>query len=179
MNTNFNPPKKNPNFEAMRRAGGLPPHRAALRRPEYMRAPLAARLLFHGMRLSEQPGVVASTLKRETISWRVSRNGWSTVHWFKVTEYAPELLRLRNDGWPEVPRIIWPFALPERRTFELTFHWTEIRRELGEVLFAFCSTLEEPGVMLGWPLFAGEQTYPGYAWTPKAREFYATRHHHV
>ena len=179
MNPNMNPPREAPDFDAMRRAVGLPPRPGAIRRPEYMRAPQAARVLFSGMRLADRLGVVSCALKRETIFWRVSRRGWSTVHWFTVTEYAPELLRLRNDGWPVAPRLVWPFRLPERRTFELTFHWTEIRRELGEVLFAYCSTLEEPDVILGWPLFDGEEAYPRYAWTPKAKEFYASRHQRV
>jgi hypothetical protein len=70
-----------------------------------------------------------------------------------------------------IPKGIWPFALPKRLTFELTFHWSEITTDLGEPLFAFCASLAREKLQLDWPLFRGEAAYPGYAWTRKARDF--------
>ncbi len=130
-----------------------------------------AEILFRGMRLREQAGVAVADLRGETVSWRVTRGIWTTVHWFTVTSYAPELFRLRNDVIASIPRKIWPFPRPERDRFELTFHCSEIAEDLGQPLFAFCSVREEPKVILDWPLFEGESTYPGYAWTQKARQF--------
>ena len=164
--------------EAGRAAGPAPlVYRGALeawrgiQRKDCMGARQAAGVLWRGMVLCDRQGVQRSTLKRDTISWRVERDGWITVLWVTVTEYTPGLIRLRNDVYASIPRDLWAFALPKRQKFELTFHWTEMIPDLGEPLFAFCSALADEGVQLGWPLFDGETAYPGYAWTPKARAF--------
>ncbi|MCX6916972.1 MAG: hypothetical protein NT167_28700, partial [Verrucomicrobia bacterium] len=144
-------------------------------REDYMRARQAASVLWRGMALCDRPGVQRSTLRRDTISWRVERDGWSTVLWVTVTEYAPGLIRLRNDVYASIPRDVWAFALPKRQRFELTFHWTEMTTDLGEPLYAFCSALADEGVELGWPLFDEEDAYPGYAWTRKGRALIEAR----
>jgi len=164
-------------FEAIRRALDPGPvvGRDALaarwehQRKDCMGARQAASVLSRGMKLCDRSGVQRSAFRRDTISWRVERDGWSTVLWVTVTEYAPGLIRLRNDVYASIPRDVWAFALPKRRRFELTLHWTEMTTDLGEPLYAFCSALADEGVELGWPLFDGEETYPGYAWTRKGR----------
>ena len=142
-----------------------------MRRRDYMQARQAACVLRQGMLLCEKPDLERSTLKRDTISWRIEHAGWTTVSWVTVMDYAPGLIRLRNDVYPSIPREMWPFALPQRQRFELRFYWTEIKADLGEPLYAFCSSIVEGGVELAWPLFEGETAYPKYAWTRKARAF--------
>jgi hypothetical protein len=142
-------------------------------RPFILKPREAARVLFDGMRLFENERVASAGIKRETIYWRIREDNWTSVRWVTVAQYAPELLRLRNDLHPFIPKQVWPFALPGIRNFKLTLHWMEITEALGEPVFAFCDAMGLPGVELGWPLFEGEQTYPGYAWTRKAREWYA------
>jgi hypothetical protein len=124
------------------------------------------------MRLSGRPFVRAANLTGATISWRVSRRGWSTVLWFTATDYFPGLIRLRNDVRGGIPKGLWPLPLPERREFELTFHYSEITAEICEPLFAFCAAAVEENTLLGWPLFEHEESYPQYAWTRKAKAFY-------
>jgi len=135
-----------------------------------------AKILTCGMRLFSRPKVAQGGLTHETIYWRAVQGGWTSVRWVTVTEYSLGLIRLRNDVEPSIPKHVWPLPFPETRHFELTFHESEITEELGEPLFAFCSAMGEAGVILGWPLFEGEQTYPGYAWTRKAKEFYNANH---
>jgi hypothetical protein len=144
-----------------------------LRRPNCLKPSQAARLLHGGMWLYRMQGVESSGLTKETIYWRITRDGWSTVCWVTVSQYAPELLRFRNDIEGVVPRHVWPFRLPERRHFKLTVHSSEITHELGEPLYAFCCALADPKVVLGWPLFEADQGYPGYAWTARAKDWYA------
>jgi hypothetical protein len=170
MNSVQNAARRDNGFEAMRRATDVPLlSREVVENP--MRPRLAAEILFRGMRLREMPNVTAAALQKETVVWRFSHGPWITVHWFTVTAYSGGLLRLRNDVLASVPKTVWRFRLPPRRSFELTFHWSEIRSEIGEPLFAFCSALDIPDLIFGWPLFSDESTYPGYAWTKKAREF--------
>jgi len=133
----------------------------------------AARRLYESMRPLDMPGVAAAGVKKETVYWRLAQDGWTTVRWVTVSQYAPELLRLRNDLHPFLPGYVWPFPLPEYRPFKLTFHYSEFNRELGERVFAFCAALADKTTILGWHLFDGEQTYPGYAWTPLARKWHA------
>ena len=133
----------------------------------------AAVALFRGMRLWDRPGVSGGGVTRETVYWRFARDGWVTVLWFTVTNYAPGLLRLRNDVMASVPKTIWPFPLPARPSFELTFHWTEVTGRIGEPLYAYCAAGVEERVILGWDLFAEEPLYPRYAWTKTARQFQA------
>lgn len=171
MNTVPNTGETAHSFEAMRRAAGAPLQpRGLVEDP--MRPRRAAEILFRAMRLREMPNVTAAALQKDTVAWRFSRGPWITVHWFTVTAYSPGLLRLRNDVIASVPKMVWPIRLPTRRSFELTFHWSEIRSEIGEPLFAFCSALDIPDFIFGWQLFTGESTYPGYAWTKKAREIH-------
>jgi hypothetical protein len=119
------------------------------------------------------PGVAAAGVKKETVYWRLAQDGWTTVRWVTVSQYAPELLRLRNDLHPFLPGYVWPFPLPEYRPFKLTFHYSEFNCELGERVFVFCAAMADKTTILGWHLFDGEQTYPGYAWTPLARKWHA------
>jgi hypothetical protein len=97
------------------------------------------------------------------------------VLWVTVTEYAPGLIRLRNDVYPSIPKRVWPFVLPERPRFELTFHWTEVTSELGEPVVALCSAMIEGGGQPAWALFDGEEGYPQYAWTRKGRALIEAR----
>src|SRR5437879_1919782 len=85
----------------------------------------AARVLYAAMRPLDMSGVAAAGVKGETIYWRVSRDGWTSIQWVTISQYAPELLRLRNDLQPFIPTRIWPFALPECRPFKLTLHQSE------------------------------------------------------
>jgi hypothetical protein len=131
----------------------------------------AALTLFHGMPLAGRPDVSAGGITRETVYWRWERDGWATVLWFTVTNYAPGLVRLRNDVDANIPKTVWPFSLPKRPSFELTFHCSEITGGIGEALFAYCAASAEENLMIGWELFEEEQSYPRYAWTKKARQF--------
>ena len=146
--------------------------------PSRLTAREAAVVLFYGMRLAEKPGVDGGGVTRETVYWRFTRNGWVTVLWLTVTNYATGLLRLRNDVIASVPKNVWPFPLPARPSFELTFHWSEVTDAIGEPLFAYCTAGIEDNLLLGWSLFAEEETYPGYAWTKKARQFQASSQPH-
>jgi hypothetical protein len=148
-------------------------------RPNILKAREAARVLFDAMPLFDNKRVASAGLKRETIYWRIREGNWTSVRWVTVTLYAPELLRLRNDLHPFIPKQVWPFPLPEIRNFELTLHWTEITEALGEPVFAYCDAMGLPGLELGWPLFEGEDGYPTYAWTRKAKEWYAANQKRV
>jgi hypothetical protein len=108
------------------------------------------------------------------IFWLSHREGWVTLRHFSVTEYAPQLIRLRNDLLVTPPRSYWPWKMPNGRTFELTFHESEITRELGRHMHAFCEALPLYGIApnIRWPLFDGETSFPGYAWTKCATAFY-------
>ena len=139
------------------RPGGLTPREAAV-------------VLYDPIRSVGGFGPGESGVTRETVYWRLTRDGWMTVVWFTVTSYAAGLLRLRNDVIASVPKTVWPFALPSRPSFELTFHWSEVTRKLGEPLLAYCAASAEEKVSIGWDLFAGEQLYPRYAWTKRARQ---------
>ena len=147
--------------------------------PHFMKPRQAAQILFRGMGLFENERVASAMLKGETIYWRIREDNWTSVRWVTVAQYAPQLLRLRNDMNPFIPKQVWPFSLPEIRNFKLTLHWTEITEALGEPAFAFCDAMGLPGVELGWPLFEGEDGYPTYAWTRKAKEWYAANRKHV
>jgi hypothetical protein len=148
-------------------------------RPNFMKPRPAAQILFRGMRLFENKRVASAGLKGETIYWLVREDNWTSVRWVTVAQYAPELLRLRNDLHPFIPKQVWPFPLPEIRNFELMLHWTEITEALGEPVFAYCDAMGLPLLELGWPLFEGENGYPTYAWTRKAKEWYAANQKRV
>ncbi len=136
-----------------------------------MKARQAVQILYRGMVQFDRAEVTDSYLCKETISWRLEREGWTAVRWVTVTEYAPGLLRLRNDVLANVPRRIWPFPLPRpcRRPFELTLHWTEFTHDLGGEVYEFCNAAAEPNFQHEWRRFEGEQTYPQYAWSALAR----------
>jgi hypothetical protein len=151
----------------------VPRNAIPLRKAEGFKPAEAARSLYRAMRPLDMPGVVAAGLKKETIFWRLALNGWTTVRWVTVTQYARELLRLRNDLPPFIPTNVWPFALPEYRPFKLTLHWSEFNASLGEPVFAFCGAMADKAAVHGWHLFDGEQGYPGYAWTQLAHKWYA------
>jgi hypothetical protein len=139
-------------------SGGIKPREAAV-------------VLYDAIRSVGQFAPGKSGVTRETVYWRLSRDGWETVVWFTVTNYAAGLIRLRNDVVASVPKTVWPFALPSRPSFELTFHWSEVTEKLGEPLLAYGAASAEVNLSMGWKLFEEEQLYPRYAWTKKARLF--------
>jgi hypothetical protein len=141
-------------------------------RPNFMKPRQAAQILYRGMGLFENRRVAGAGVRGETIYWRIREDPWTSVRWVTVAQYAPELLRLRNDLDPSIPKQVWPFSLPEIRNFKLTFHWTEITEALGAPVFAYCESMAEANLELGWALFEGEAAYPTYAWTRKAKDWY-------
>ena len=79
----------------------------------------AAVALFRGMRLWDRPGVSGGGVTRETVYWRFARDGWVTVLWFTVTNYAPE-------------RMTEPSASERRSTATMMCVWTgSVRRCYG------------------------------------------------
>lgn len=179
MSTDANPSAELNPFAPMRRASE--PELENPLEPGFttrgLKARQAAQILYRGMLLFDQPGVADSYLCKATISWRLEREGWSAVRWVTVTEYAPGLLRLRNDVLADIPRRIWPFRLPQpcRRSFELTLHWTEFTHDLGGEVYEFCNAAAEPGFHHECRRFEGEQTYPQYAWSAIARRAQESR----
>jgi hypothetical protein len=135
--------------------------------------------LFHGMPLAGRPDVSASGITRETVYWRWERGGWATVLWFTATNYAPGLVRLRNGVVANIPKTCWPFSLPKRPSFELTFHSSEVKGEIGGALFAYCAASAGENLVIGWELFEEERSYPRYAWTKKARQFVTSSQSHT
>lgn len=89
-----------------------------------------------------------------------------------MTEYAPGIIRLRNDIDVDLPKRVWAYAKPQVREFELTFHWTEMKDELGQKMFEFCNAVGADRSSYPWELFRDDETYPHYAWTPRARQEY-------
>jgi hypothetical protein len=162
--------KPNDQFAAMRRAAGLNPLPAP---PVFIKPRLAAEILYRGIKLSERPdSVLAWNLCQETVSWRTQRNGAMRVHWFAVTQYAPGFIRLRNDLIAPISKKVWPFNIPEVPRFKLTFHWREISEDLGIKVFEFCNAVSADEFKCNWDLFKDEETYPGYAWTRRAKLAY-------
>lgn len=156
------------------KALGKPGKHSVLRKEAFMKPRQAAQILYFGMKLFNRKDIAGWCQRGETISWRIERNGTARLHWLTATEYSPGLIRLRNDVIPSVPRKVWPFALPHTRNFELTFHWKEISQELGPNVFEFCNAIAagEP-FCHEWDLFEGEECYPQYAWTKRAKAAYS------
>jgi hypothetical protein len=99
--------------------------------------------------------------------------------WFTATNYAPGLVRLRNGVVANIPKTCWPFSLPKRPSFELTFHSSEVKGEIGGALFAYCAASAGENLVIGWELFEEERSYPRYAWTKKARQFVTSSQSHT
>jgi hypothetical protein len=132
---------------------------------------LAFRLMLD-LRLDQRPRVVASGRRHSTVYWRIQQGTWTSVRWVTVHEYLPGLIRLRNDLVPPIPQRVWPFALPAVRTMELTFHWSELVASVADPVFALFDGADNPEGVVPWPVFDGENTYPQYAWTPRAKRYY-------
>jgi hypothetical protein len=129
-----------------------------------------AEILYRGMAFPDQPEVAQSELCHETISWRLIHQHYLGLRWVTVTEYAKGLYRLRNDTHADIPKKLWPFARPAIRSFELTFHWSEVRGDLGREVYEFCNAVAEAPFHYPWKRFEEVETYPQYAWTPQAQK---------
>jgi hypothetical protein len=163
MNTEFN-------HEALRRAID-PTTEEQLHDPSPYKTPRrVAEILYRGMKFYERPEVTHGELCHETISWRLIHNHYLGLRWVTVTEYAKGLYRLRNDVYADIPKKLWPFARPAIRNFELTFHWSEFTNNLlGRQVYEFCNAVAEVPFQYPWKQFEGVETYPQYAWTPRAK----------
>jgi len=136
----------------------------------------ALRRLRSGISLFDARGMLAGRVWRETLYWRVYKDGWASLRWFSVHQYLPGLIRLRNDQVPSVPKTFWPMTPPApSRTFRLTFQCDEISPSLGQTVVDFCNAFAE-GAVPQWDLFEGQDGYPTYAWTQRATAFYNEYH---
>lgn len=158
------------NYEALRRASDPTPEEQ-LHAPSPFKTPRrVAEILFRGMMFFDRLEVEQSELCHETISWRLLNKCYQGLRWVTVTEYAKGLYRLRNDTWADIPKKLWPFARPAIRSFELTFHWSEVSSDLGAEVYGFCNAVAEAPFHYPWKRFEGAETYPQYAWSPQAQK---------
>lgn len=121
--------------------------------------------------IANQDDVYETNLSKETIFWIMRRNDCFSLYWLSATEYCPSCIRLRNDLAFTIPKGFWRFPEPQRSRsqFQLTFHQSEITKDIATRMFEFsvCSEKYEK-----WPLFDDNSSYPSYAWTKLADQHY-------
>lgn len=121
--------------------------------------------------IAEKFGRHNCKLFKEQIAWRIEQAGWIMPQRVFVSEYQTDVYRFMNNLSYPMIRSVWTYELPKATKFELTIHSSEITKEfvLKLVDFVRACTLGK-AVSFEWELFAGELTFPSFAWSAKAWE---------
>lgn len=117
---------------------------------------------------------------RGTVSWILENQGWFTITWVTVTNYAgdPKLVRFRNDVHGELPKTQWRFKAPDVFRFELTAHASEMTHDaLAEIIdySGVARTAARSEFDRHPPRFAWGGEHGNYGWTEQAWNYARSR----
>ena len=120
--------------------------------------------------LTGHAGVEEAGHKSDGVWWIVRRDEWFRPCWIHLLEYSPGCIRIRNDMQVPIPKSAWPLDKPYIggcEQFELTFHESELRDDIHELIFSACLI---PGFKFASPLFDESAVASGNVWTIKGRQ---------